>query len=194
MLSDDLISQIEFLKEVEKLKTIRRTNRTLDNGRHENAAEHSWHVALMAITLSSYADSVIDIFRVSKMLLIHDIVEIDAGDTWLYSEKRESAHQAEAIAAARLFGLLPTALGAEFRALWQEFESRETPEAKFAASIDGIQPLLNHLITRQEMDPLIGVDQVMQKKEFIKQFAPKLWMLAESLIDESVEKGIYSVG
>ena len=141
-----LRQQISFLREAEKLKGILRANQTVD-GRHENSAEHSWHVSLMALLLEEHASSPIDMLKVIKLLLIHDLVEIDAGDTWLYEENQDSKLEAETKAANRLFSLLPEHQKDEYVMLWNEFESRSTAEAKFASAIDGIQPLLNHVVT-----------------------------------------------
>lgn len=179
-----------FLKEVEKLKTVTRGNKTLD-GRQENSAEHSWHVSLMAVLLADYASTELDVLKTIKMLLIHDVVEIDAGDTWLYNEEFAEKLHAEALAADRIFDLLPKETALEYRNLWQEFEARESNEAKFASAIDGIQPLLNHIITGQASDGTIPVDLVWERKAYIKEFAPKLWAKVEQFVNESVAAGLY---
>ncbi len=144
--SATLNEQITFLREIEKLKSVLRANKTID-GRYENSAEHSWNVALMALLLEEHARSTLDMLKVTKLLLIHDLVEIDAGDTWLYEENQDLKLNAEISAANRLFSLLPEYQKNEYMNLWREFESRATEEAKFASVIDGIQPLLNHLIS-----------------------------------------------
>jgi putative hydrolase of HD superfamily len=185
-----LREQISFLREVEKLKGVLRANKTLD-GRFENSAEHSWHVALMALLLEEHASSTIDVLKVIKLLLIHDLVEIDAGDTWLYEENQESKLEAETKAAGRLFSLLPENQKDEYIMLWNEFENRSTEEAKFASAIDGIQPLLNHVVTGNVEDGVIPLEKVRSKKMYINEFAPKLWDLVEELIEESVSKGLY---
>jgi len=185
-----LIDQISFLREVEKLKGVNRANRTID-GRFENSAEHSWHVALMALLLEEHASSTIDMLKVIKLLLIHDLVEIDAGDTWLYETNQESKLEAETKAASRLFSLLPEEQRSEYLNLWNEFESCHSEEAKFASAIDGIQPLLNHLVTGRVEDGVIPVEMVRNKKKYISEYAPKLWGLVEELIEESVSKGLY---
>lgn len=179
------------MREIEKLKSVIRANKTLD-GRFENSAEHSWHVALMAILLEEYASSDLDMLKVTKLLLIHDIVEIDAGDTWLYKENQSIKQSSEASAANRLFSLLPEIQRDEYFNLWNEFENRSSEEAKFAAVIDGIQPLLNHLITGNSIDGVIPIEKVIAKKEYIKSFAPKLWPLVENLITESKHLGLYT--
>ena len=186
----ELDSAFEFLSEIEKLKAITRGNKTLD-GRQENSAEHSWHVCLMAILLSDFANTEIDLLKTVKMLLIHDIVEIDAGDTWLYNEEYAEKLHSEELAADRIFDLLPKGQAVEFRGLWEEFEARQSNEAKFASAIDGLQPLLNHVVTGNALDGVISVDLVWERKDYIKEFAPKLWAKVEQLINESVAKGLY---
>ncbi|MGI9282466.1 MAG: HD domain-containing protein [Endozoicomonas sp.] len=188
---NDLTLRFHFLKEIEKLKTVTRGNRTLDD-RFENSAEHSWHVALMAVLLEDYSSESLDILKVVKMLLIHDIVEIDAGDTWLYSEDQADKQIVENEAADRIFNMLPDSVAIEYRMLWDEFEARVTDEAKYAAVIDAIQPLLNHVLTGSPETGVIPVKQVMSRKAFIKDFAPALWGHVASLIEESVEKGFYA--
>lgn len=185
-----LKAQIDFLREVEKLKTVTRANRTLD-GRNENSAEHSWHVTLMALVLQQHVKQPLDMLKVAKMLLIHDIVEIDAGDTWLYAEDQQTKQKLEANAADRLFSLLPDKQCREYMDLWQEFESRSSAEAGFAAAIDGIQPLLNHLITGQAEDGVIPLEKVRKRKAYIRRHAPLLWELVESLIKDSEARGLY---
>lgn len=188
-----LQQQFTFLREIEKLKTITRANRTLD-GRQENSAEHSWHVALMALVLAEHAESNIDMLKVVKMLLIHDLVEIEAGDTWLFAEDQRDKYTNEERAAVKLYAMLPTHQQQEYLLLWREFEARTTAEAKFAAAIDGIQPLLNHLLTGNPADGVIAVERVLEKKAYIQPFVPKLWAMVEELIEESVALGLYSRG
>ena len=190
MSAPSLDHQISFLREVEKLKGVNRANRTVD-GRFENSAEHSWHVALMALLLEEHASETIDMLKVVKLLLIHDLVEIDAGDTWLYESNQDSKLQAETDAANRLFSLLPNDQKEEYLNLWKEFENCNSEEARFASAIDGIQPLLNHLVTGRVEDGKIPVESVRSKKKYINEYAPKLWKLVEELIDESVSKGLY---
>ncbi len=192
METETLTKQIEFLKEVEKLKLVLRANKVLGGTRAENSAEHSWHVTLMALVLSKHAEGSIDLQRVLKMLLIHDLVEIDAGDTWLYAADQQTKLTTEHQGATRLFGMLPDAQQREFLHLWQEFEARESADAKYAACIDGIQPLLNHLQTGEPSAGVIPAEKVRAKKAFIQRAAPLLWPLVENLIAASVERGLYS--
>lgn len=188
-----LQQQLDFIIEIDKLKHIYRETLLTDGSRNENDAEHSWHIAIMAILLCEHAtDTDIDIFRVVKMLLIHDLVEIDAGDLFCYSEQDVQAHKArEAQAAERLFGMLPSNQAQEFRELWQEFEAQETPEACFAASIDRLQPLLHNYKTNGYSWKKHGVSsgKVWQRVQPIQKISPALWKLVEELIQSSVQKG-----
>ena len=182
--------QIAFICEIEKLKGVTRANKTLD-GRNENSAEHSWHVALMALLLEEHAQSQLDMLKITRMLLIHDIVEIDAGDTWIFDEDQTSKLETETRAANRLFTLLPANQQDQYLSLWHEFEDRITEEAKFAAVIDGIQPLLNHLLTGSVEDGVIAATKVRDKKAYIREYAPNLWDLVNELIVESESRGLY---
>lgn len=142
---DRLERQLGFIAELDKMKGIIRHTPLMDASRRETDAEHSWHIAVMALLLAEHADEPVDAVKVMKMLLIHDVVEIDAGDTFIYDDKGNAdKYEREQKAADRLFGLLPSDQEAELRALWEEFEARETPEARFAASIDRFQPILNN--------------------------------------------------
>lgn len=181
----------EFINEVEKLKLVSRANLTLGGTRQENSAEHSWHAALIAVVLGEHASPGVNINRVVKMLLIHDLVEIDGGDTWLYGTDQSLKAEKELTCAERIFGLLPEPLSSELLNLWKEFEARETEDARFAASIDGIQPLLNHLVTGDPAGPTLSADRVRSKKEYIRQNTPQLWNLAEEAIKASVDRKLY---
>ena len=148
---DRILKQIEFIREIDKLKQVFRQSLISDGSRRENDAEHSWHLAIMVALLAEHAPAPIDALRAMKMALIHDIVEIDAGDVFIYStEKREEAVKAERAAAERLFGMLPSDQAAECRALWEEFEARVTPEARFARALDRLQPILLNLANQGE--------------------------------------------
>ena len=193
MQTDNLIKQVAFIKEIDKLKYIQRKTRLFNSDRHENDAEHSWHLAMMTIVLAEHSDQKIDILKVLKMVLIHDIVEIDAGDTFIYdTTKNHTNTEEEFIAAKRIFGLLPPAQAEEFIAIWQEFEDGLTNEAKFAKSMDRFEPLLqntsNNGGTWTEFK--VPYQQVYNKKKAIKEGAASIWNYAENLINESVEKGI----
>jgi putative hydrolase of HD superfamily len=190
-----LSQTVEFINEIEKLKIVYRQNSVVDKSRHENSAEHSWHVALMAVVLAGFADGKgLDILKIVKMLLIHDIVEIDAGDTFLYdAAANESKADAEKGAAKRIFGMLPEPLGGEFLGLWEEFENRISPEAKFAASLDSLQPLMNHLNNQnmQYKDHQVRTAQVLEKKKHIAEGSAVLWEYAQDVIKQSEAIGLY---
>ena len=190
---DHLLNQIEFIREIDKLKYIFRKTKLINSDRPENDAEHSWHLAMMAIVLAGHANEPIDLEKVMKMVLIHDIVEIDSGDVFVYdTTKSHDNFDEELKAARRIFGILPEEQAEEFINLWIEFEEMKTPESKFARSLDRLEPLLqnasNNGGTWREFD--VKYDQVMEKKQVIKDGSEELWKFAKQLIDESVEKGI----
>jgi putative hydrolase of HD superfamily len=183
--------QIQFILEIDKLKSVIRQSYLLDGTRRENSAEHSWHVALMGLLLAEYAEQPVDLLRLMKMLLIHDIIEIDAGDTYCYDEAGvtdQSSRESEA--AERLFGLLPEDQREDFRELWAEFEERSTAEAKFAATIDRLMPLLHNFHTegRSWREHGIRKNQVSTRNEVMKEGALPLWEFAMSLIDDAVDR------
>ena len=188
-----LRKQIEFVVEIDKLKQIVRQTLITDASRQENSSEHSWHIALMAVVLSEHAkEKGVDSLRVLKMLLIHDLVEIDAGDTYCYDEKgNEGKEGRERKAAERIFGLLPEDQARELRALWEEFEARKTPEARFAAALDRLQPLLNNHATCGAMWQKHGIQsrQVLKRNRPIEDGAPLLWDYAAGLIEDALSKG-----
>jgi putative hydrolase of HD superfamily len=187
-----LQQQIEFLVEIDKLKQVFRQSSLMDSSRRENDAEHSWHLAIMALVLFEYSKEPVDIARVVKMLLIHDLVEIDAGDTFVYDVAAHEGKEAREIAAAeRIFGLLPPDLQTEMRALWDEFENRETAESRFANSLDRLHPLLHNRHTQGGgwKKHNISAERVRDKNARIKDGAPVLWTYAETLIGEAVELG-----
>jgi putative hydrolase of HD superfamily len=188
--------QIEFIIEVDKLKHVLRQTILMDKSRRENSAEHSWHIALTVMVLSEYArDDDIDFFRVMKILLVHDLIEIDAGDTYCHDEKgKEDQAARERLAADRIFNILPPDQAGTFRDLWDEFEERKTPESRFANALDRVQPLLHNYFTRgqtwQEND--IKSDQVKSRMQPVDDGAPVLWNYVSSLIDDAVKKGFLS--
>ncbi|MEP0710398.1 HD domain-containing protein [Algoriphagus sp.] len=189
----NLLQQVAFIKEIDKLKYIQRKTKLFNSDRPENDAEHSWHLAMMTIVLAEHSDKPIDVLKVVKMVLIHDIVEIDAGDTFIYdSTKNHTNTEEELLAAKRIFGLLPKEQAEEFIAVWEEFEAGETDEAKFAKAMDRFEPLLqntsNNGGTWAEFD--VPYQKVYDKKKAIKQGSEAIWSYAENLINESVEKGI----
>lgn len=193
MSPQNLLQQITFIKEIDKLKYIQRKTKLFNSDRHENDAEHSWHLAIMTIILAQHSDQPIDVLKVVKMVLIHDIVEIDSGDVFIYDTvKNHTNTDEELLAAQRIFGLLPEEQAKEFIALWQEFEDGKTAEAKFAKTMDRLEPLLqntsNNGGTWKEFD--VPYQKVYDKKVAIKDGSATIWEYAERLINESVEKGI----
>ena len=193
MNTEDLLNQIAFIKEIDKVKYIQRKTKLFNSDRCENDAEHSWHLALMAIVLAEHSNEPIDVLKVVKMVLIHDIVEIDAGDIFLYdSQLNHDNTDEERLAANRIFGLLPEKQAQDFIAIWEEFEARETNEAKFARSMDRLEPLLqntsNNGGTWREFD--VPYSKVYEKKSIMKEGSQTIWNYAEGLINESVAKGI----
>ncbi|MEJ2725886.1 MAG: HD domain-containing protein, partial [Deltaproteobacteria bacterium] len=152
MASDRFEKQMGFIVEADKLKRISRQTILTDHSRQETSAEHSWHLGVMALVLSEYSQTGIDLLRVLKMVLIHDLVEIDAGDTYCYDQvERQDQEEREEKAADRLFGLLPGDQAGELRGLWEEFEARKTAEARFAAALDRVQPVLQNYHTQGEI-------------------------------------------
>jgi putative hydrolase of HD superfamily len=188
-----LTRQIDFILEVDKLKTITRNTLLTDRSRFENSAEHSWHAALTAVVIFDAASvNGMDLAHIVRMLLVHDLVEIDAGDTFCYSpEQRQTQVRREKRAAERIFGLLPDKQANELRQLWREFEARQTPEARFANAVDRLQPLLQAIHTegktwRQNM---IKKDQVIERMEPIQTALPSLWGYVMELIEDAADKG-----
>lgn len=190
--SSPLDRQFAFILEIDRLKSVLRQNSLVDASRRENSAEHSWHVALMATILAEHAGSAIDISRVVEMLLIHDLVEIDAGDTFAYDVRgAETQAQREEEAAQRIFGLLPDDQAAHLRARWDEFAASETPEARYALAIDRLMPMVHNVMTQGcawQANHVIAA-QVRRRAESITRGAPALGALANRLIDAAVQAG-----
>ncbi len=188
-----LEQQLNFISEIDKLKSVLRQTTLLDGSRRENSAEHSWHVALMAFVLAEHADvEGLDISRIVRMLIIHDIVEVDAGDTFCYdTEGMAEKERKERQAAERIFGLLPADLADQLRGLWQEFEARETPEAKFANALDRLQPVMHNLQTEGNAWQRHGItrEQVLERNAVIGEASCTLWAYVKPLIDEAAERG-----
>ena len=190
--TDRLAQQIDFLLEIDKAKTILRRSYITDGSRNENDGEHMWHLALFVLVLAEHADEPVDIGRVLRMVLVHDIVEIDAGDTYVYDEVGKATQEArESAAADRLYGLLPPDQGAELRAVWEEFEARITPEARFAAAVDRLQPLLLNLATdgRTWREHGTTADRVRAINSRIGSGSSTLWDHAQRLLDGAVDQG-----
>jgi putative hydrolase of HD superfamily len=186
-----LESQLQFIIEIDKVKNIIRKSMLFDKGRFENDAEHSWTIAIMALLLKEYSNVTVDIEKVISMLLIHDIVEIDAGDTFLYSDKRDAAYIEEKKAANRIFGLLDGEQKASFLTIWEEFEERKTPEAQFAAVFDRLEPLLQNYVLEGYTWKLHNVtyEMVLEKNKHIQEGSQVIWEFVQKLLDKAVEKG-----
>lgn len=189
----NLKHSIDFIKEIEKLKAVRRFNRTLD-GRFENSAEHSWQGAIAAMVLQDYYPEKLDMEKVTSMLLIHDLGEIYAGDTWVFDdEKKLHSHDRERASIEKTMSLLPEEKYLNMKNLWLEFEKGQSSEARYARVIDALVPLINHLeVSEFNYNPdNISADMVLDKKKFVKSESEELWKLTEDLIQESVERGLY---
>lgn len=186
--------QIRFIVEIDRLKTVMRQTLLTDSSRHENSAEHSWHIALAAVVLAEHAAIPdLDLQRVVKMLLVHDLVEIDAGDTYCYdADARQGQAERERQAADRVFGRLPADQAADLREAWEEFEARQSPEALFAAAMDRLQPVLNNFHTGGAMWRRHNVhrSQVQRRIAPLKTGAPALWRYANDLLDRAVAGGL----
>jgi putative hydrolase of HD superfamily len=197
METNPLQQQIAFIKEIDKLKLIKRKTCLFNSDRNENDAEHSWHLAMMALVLAGQSNEKVDMLKVLKMLLIHDIVEIDAGDTFLFDTKKNHTNtEEELLAAKRIFGLLPEEQATELIAIWEEFEAGNTAEAKFAKGMDRFAPMLqndsNQGGTWKEFN--VPYETIIEKKIAIKEGSATVWEYAKGLVDESLEKGIISKG
>ena len=184
--------QVGFILEIDKLKTIIRQSYLIHAERQENSAEHSWHVAVMALLLAEYAEERLDLSRILQMLLIHDIVEIDAGDTYCYDEvdKLEKARR-EQQAAKRIFGLLPQDQSEKLHALWQEFEAGSSREAQCANAVDRFMPILHNYYTQGRSWRAHGVtkEKVIAHNRRIQHFSPRLWQWLNRLLEDAVAKG-----
>lgn len=188
-----LVRQIEFITECDKLKEIFRQTLNIQSRRPENDAEHSWHLCLCVIVLAEHANTPnLDVLRVLKMVIVHDLVEIDAGDTFAYDvAAMANQHEREAIAAERIFGLLPPEQSSEFRGLWDEFEAKATPEAKFATAVDRFQPMLLNCRSQGAAWNRHGVthDRVVARNRHIADGCSELWRYAEKMLQEVVDAG-----
>lgn len=192
MMDQRMEQQFAFALEVDKLKNIFRQTRLSGHGRRENDAEHSWHIALMAYLFREYANEEVDILRVMLMCLVHDIVEIDAGDTYAYDAQGLATQKArEAAARERLYSILPEDQGAELAALFDEFEACETPEARFARALDNIQPMmLNHSNGGGDWrEHGIAAEQVYRRQSRTRLGSEKLFAVADEVIRENIRKG-----
>ncbi|HIZ16885.1 MAG TPA: HD domain-containing protein [Firmicutes bacterium] len=190
-MSNNLEKQVKFLLEVDKMKNILRQTLKISDRSREDDAEHSWHFALMAFVLSEYASEGVDINRVIKMALVHDLVEIYAGDTYAYDiESNKSKAEREKASADKLFSILPEEQGREIRDLWEEFDAEQTPDACFAAAIDRLQPMLNNYYTDGQSwkSHKVASASVYKRMEPIRRASEELWRFAASLVDDAVKK------
>ncbi len=190
--SEDLADRLRFIYELDQLKSVLRQTQLADGSRRENSAEHSWHLAMTAMTLAPLADPPIDVERAIKILLVHDVVEIDAGDVFIYDDAQRAAVEAEEqVAADRIFGLLPETQAHELRALWDEYEARDTPESRFAYSCDRLQPLLLNLAIGggSWVEHGVTADRVKDINGKIVWGLPDVWAAAEQMIDQAVADG-----
>lgn len=187
-----LEQQLAFILEIDKVKNIFRQTYLADRNRKENDAEHSWHIALMAILLREYAEETVDVLRVMTMVLIHDLVEIDAGDTYAYDvDGAQTKRERELQAAERIFGILPDDQGKYFRQLWDEFEEYETADSKYAHLLDNLQPLLlndaSGGISWGEHE--VRKAQIYKRNDRIEETSKAIWEYMKSVIDNNILKG-----
>lgn len=192
-MKERLDKQFDFFREIDKEKQIGRQTYLADGSRKENDAEHAWHMAIMTLLLSEYANEEIDVLRTISMLLIHDLVEIDAGDTYAYDDEgKKTQAEREAKAAKRIYGLLPKDQGHKMLDLWLEFEAQETAEAKFARTMDHIQPMMLNDASggRSWQEHGVKLSQILKRNERTADGSQTLWDYArENLLEPNVEKG-----
>lgn len=190
---EKLQKQIKFAIVIDEMKNVFRRNLIIDGSRRENDAEHSWNLAMLAMLFEEYSTEKVNIEKVLKIALVHDLIEVYAGDTFAYDAKgNEDKLQREIESAEKLFGILDPVQGAEIRALWDEFEAKETPESKYANAIDRIQPLINNYMTNghtwKEGD--VHAPQIYKRMDIIRTTTPSLWPIVEGIINTSIEIGI----
>lgn len=187
-----LQKQMEFILEVDKVKQIVRQTYLTDGSRKENDAEHSWHLALMAVLLKEYANEEVDLEKVIPMVLIHDLVEIDAGDTYAYDQAGlKTQRERETKAADRIFGMLPEDQGTKFRDLWEEFEAYETAEAKFAHVLDNCQPLILNDASggKSWQEHTVHKSQIYKRNEHTGEGSREIWEYMKQLIEKHIQLG-----
>jgi putative hydrolase of HD superfamily len=192
-----LEQQLAFCLEIDRVKSVLRQNFLADASRQENDAEHMWHLAVMALVLAEHAASPVDVQRVLSMVLIHDLVEIDAGDTFIYDDAARVGQAArEEVAAERIFGLLPPDQESSFRALWDEFEEGLTADSRFARALDRLQPLTENVAAGGGGWAVHGItaDRVRQRNSVIEAGSSSLWEAARRLIADAVATGILAPG
>ena len=187
-----LAQQLRFVVEIDRLKTVLRQTLLTDASRQENSAEHSWHLALMAALLAEHAGAPVNVARTMTMVLVHDLVEIDAGDAFCYDAAANACREErERCAAERVFGLLPAGQAAELRALWDEFEAGETADARFAVALDRFQPLLQNIHSGGGSWRAHGIarGQVLRRMDPIRVGAPGLWPQVLAVVEQAVAAG-----
>lgn len=190
--NDRLARQLRFVVEIDRLKTVLRQTLLTDASRQENSAEHSWHLALMAALLAEHAGAPVDVTRTMTMVLVHDVVEIDAGDAFCYDAAANvGREERERRAAERIFGLLPAEQAAELHALWAEFEAGETADARFAVALDRLQPLLQNIHSGGGSWRAHGIAraQVLRRMDPIRTGAPALWPQVLAVVEQAVAAG-----
>jgi putative hydrolases of HD superfamily len=191
-MKERLEKQIKFIKEIDKEKMIKRQTLLTNGMQKEDDAQHAWHMAIMTLLLSEYANEKIDILKTISMLLIHDIVEIDAGDTYAYDQEEiKTQRERETKAADRIFGLLPEDQKEKFRMLWEEFENNETPEAHFAHTMDNFQPVMLNDATNGKMweENKVRLSQILKRNEKTKLGSKILWEYSyKNFIEPNVKK------
>ena len=182
-----LHQQLAFLVEADKLKNILRRTLLTDGSRRENSAEHSWHLALAAMVLEEYATAPVELARVLRMLVVHDVVEIDAGDTFAYDKSGNATkEERERRAAERIFGILPQEIGGELRELWEEFEEHATPEAKFAHAVDRIQPFLQNRALKGGTWRIykLSREEILSRMDPVRTALPRLWPIVMEAVND----------
>lgn len=190
-----LLKDIQFIVELDKMKSIFRQTSIIGEDRREDDAQHSWHISLMAMVLSEYTNDKVDLLKVIKMLLTHDLVEIFAGDTFCYDEVgNEDKIEREIQAADKIFGMLQEDKGQELRALWDEFEEIQTPEAKFATAMDRLQPMLSNYHNNGGTWKKFGISQsdIYKRISPVKDSSEELWKFVEHMIEDAFDKGLIS--
>lgn len=190
MKTDILLKQIEFIKEIDKIKYIQRKSKLFHSNRNENDAEHSWHLAMMALVLAEHSNNDIDVLKVLKMVLIHDIVEIDAGDVFIFdTTKNHNNTNEELKAAKRIFGILPENQAQEFIEIWLEFEEGKTNESKFAKAMDRFEPLLQNISNNGGTwaEHQVSHEKVLDKTKVMEQGSSVIWSYSKGLVDQLFE-------
>lgn len=192
-MNDRLKKQIDFIREIDKVKDIIRRSKRFESDLYENDAEHSWHIAVMAVVLFEYSNRKdIDLLKVIKMLLIHDLVEIHAGDYIFYTDKQAEKEQKEKEGAEKIFGLLPEDQKIKFKGLWEEFEERVTPEAKYARVLDRLEPIMQNYYNegRDWVKHKITSEMILDRNSIIRDGSEEIWDYVQSIVEETVAKGI----